>query len=275
MPDAFGVSKKAGDKVAHASEVTTGSGLVVAGLSANRFANYANNRVEGFIDRDADRQRAKVKVQPKRTPPGAGRAAKAKAKAQTKAYYTAHQKINAQRNRRIKLTRKVFNDVKIKGHKVPVGRGAMITAGFGAGVPLIWHGSREFVEKRVDKHDVDAGMAGALTSIGAYQAGLYSTKKIDRRIETNIANDPKLKAKATAHRKASGLPKNPPLGDTRWLKYHRTFPKDIPGWKWKRTMSYLHGGKSQVAVSGAVGALGAAAGVGLNRKIDPKKDRKP
>lgn len=277
MIDAFGVDREISkrsksDKVAYGSEAVLGGGAIVGGLSANRFANYANTRVEDVINRDAARQKAKL-VKPERTAPGAPRNAKQKARAKAKAYYGADQKINAQRNHRIKLARKVFSDVKIKGRKIPVGRAAMITAGFGTGVPMVWHGARNVVEKKADKHDVDGGMAGALTGIGAWQAGLYSTKGIDRKIERNIADDLKMTAKVRQHRKNVGLPNNAAKGDTRWLKYHRTFPKDVPGWKWKRTLSYLHGGKSQIAVSGAVGAASGAAGVALNRKIDPKKDR--
>ena len=42
--------------------------------------------------------------------------------------------------------------------------------------------SKGFVSKAANKHDVDHFMAGALTTAGAYQGGLYSTKKVDRQI---------------------------------------------------------------------------------------------
>lgn len=274
MRDAFGVEKRqTGERVASGSEAVLGAGLIGAGVSANRFANHATRRMEGAIDRSAARKKLKL-VQPQRTVPGAARSAKDKARAKRAQYYGKISQINAQRNTRLKIVRRVFDDMPIKGRKIPVGRGALITAGFGAGVPLAWHGARNVVDKRLDKHDVDAGMAGALTGVGAWEAGLYSTKKIDRRIERNIAADKGASKILRQHRRNVGLPNNAPKGDTRWLKYHRTWPKDVPGWKWKRTLSRLHGGKSQVAIAAGIGAVGAGTGLALNRKIDPVEGRK-
>ena len=262
MKSAFGVEHNIAKSSAavNATEVAGGTGMVVGAANTNRvfdgynttrrkFNNRRNTKIKGQI-----KALKSVKDSPSR-------------KAKTKKLYG---KI-ADNNRKTNIA------VKRLGYKSRVGTAA---TGFLVGAPIAWHGARELVEKGQTKKQkkVDAGFAGAASGAGGYQLGLYATKPIDRMYEKKQSklaasskpgdiNNPR--AKLNAHRRKVGLPKNAQVGDPRWLEYHRKFPKGVPGWKFKRAMSYAHGGKAGVAATVGMGALGA--GVGVANTKEKKK----
>lgn len=257
------VRKDAAKKLEGASQVAAGGAALGLGLSTNRLVNTAERRANEFVAARRAEAIGRVGNPVVRTVPGASVGAKQRAKERTKQNQGRINEINRKANKANRVIRSAA------GGKT---RGALITAGFLTAAPSVWLGSRKMVEK-ADAHDVDAFMGGALGTAGVYHGALYSTKKIDRRIERNIAADPKLRSRLNEHRKATGLPKDARKGDARWLRYHREYPKSIPGWRWKRTMSRLQGGKSQVAITGALAGAGGLGAAALNRKIDPVEGR--
>jgi hypothetical protein len=164
----------------------------------------------------------------------------------------------------------------------------LLTAGFATATPLVWHGSREYVQKKADKHDVDAFMGGALASAGAYQGLGYATHPWQYRQEKKFS--PAAKARIDRHfadvfgTDKRGRPVKPGKGDPRYKKFGRTYPKtdarmkmgpvSVPAHKYKRAMSRLQGGKTQIAVTGGVAAVGGLAAAKANRKFHPVEERK-
>jgi hypothetical protein len=109
-------------------------------------------------------------------------------------------------------------------------------------------------------------MAGALIGAAGYQGAMYATKPIDRKFERQFAQEsPEVRAKLAAHRSRTGVSGSTPIGDPKWLKYHRTYPMRLPGAKFKRGMSYAHAGKTGVALTSAAAASAALIGVQGNR----------
>lgn len=252
--------------------MAAGAGAGAVALSANRGVDAAERAVNARIDRWAQGRKSRLpgygvsasgRPVPK-APSGASRAQKDRARQAAKRRQGAVNEINRKANVARRVSRRAAG--------LPT-RAGLIGAGFSAAVPLTWLGARRVVDKAADKHDVDAFMGASMATGAAYHGGLYSTKRVDRRIERNVANTKEYAATLRRHRKDSGLPKNASMGDARWIKYNRTYPKSIPGWRWKRAMSRLQGGKSQVAISGALMAGAGAAGVAANRKIHPKSER--
>lgn len=144
--------------------------------------------------------------------------------------------------------------------------------GLAVGVPLAWHGARNHnsVEKRVTQEDVDAGTLGAVGGFTAYQGGSLALKPIEKPAERKIKNNPTLKGKLEAHRKAT-LPKNAPAGHPAWREYNRKYPKDLPGAKLKRINAHLVSGRrGGLLTLGAMGAAGAGA-VALEREHNKQK----
>jgi hypothetical protein len=258
------VEKRSSQRAEGAAQVAAGGAALGLGLSANRLVDAAERAGNARVERWRGAKVSAMGSPVVRTVPGAERAAKDRAKARTKANQGVIDGINRNANRANRVLRRAA------GGKT---RGALITAGFAAATPNVWLGARKVVEKAADAHDVDAFMAGALGTAGAYHGGLYATKRVDRRIEQNIAADPKVKQALTEHRRNVGLPKDARAGDARWLRYHREYPKSIPGWKWKRTLSRLQGGKSQVAISGAAAVAGGMGAAAVNRRVDPVSER--
>ena len=165
--------------------------------------------------------------------------------------------------------------------KVPI----MASAYLGGGA-LAWKGTRNLVpkdrvSKAITRRDVDNTFTGGAAGAGGYQLAMYATKPIDRRIERgwNAERDAAKRIAASsggppaetshsimaAHKKAHGI-SGTKLGDRKWLKYWRTTPDTVQGYKFKRTMSYLHGGKTGVALTTGVGALGAGGAIAAGRK---------
>jgi len=167
-------------------------------------------------------------------------------------------------------------------------RAGLLTAGFATATPLVWHGSREYVQKKADKHDVDAFMAGALGTAGAYQGIGYATHPWQYKQERNFS--PAAKDRIRQHQAETfgtdrrGRPMVPPKGDPRWKKFGRTYPKtdarmkvgpvSVPAHKYKRAMSRLQAGKTQVAITGGLAAVGGLAAAKANRKFHPVEERK-
>ena len=254
----------AGRKAEGVAQAGAGAGVLAGALSANRGVNAAERAARGRVDDWKARKLSVIGDPVTRTVPGASRGAKEQAKAKTRAAQGQVNAVNERANRAKRAIRVA------SGGKT---RGALITAGFAAAAPNVWLGSRKVVEKKADQHDVDAFMGGALGTAGAYHGGLYATKKIDRRIENNIAADPDATKRVRDNKKKYGVPKNASKGDRRWLAHHRNFPKGVPGSKFKRAMSYAHGGKSQVAITGGLAALGGLAAAKVNRKVHPMEER--
>jgi hypothetical protein len=159
-----------------------------------------------------------------------------------------------------------------------------MVAGYLAGVPLAWHGARDLVNsnevgKRLSQKDVDAGFAGGAAGAGGYQLGMYSTKPLDRHYNRKLQqlddDTPGVKGarhQLKEHEKASGFEgSRPPQGDPRWLKYNRTYPQGLPGWKLRRFMSYAHGGKTGVAATAVTGGVAAGASIAASRHKGKQK----
>ena len=258
------VEERSSQKVEGAAQVAAGGAALGLGLSANRVVTAAELAGNARVERLRGAKISALGNPVVRTVVGAERAAKERAKARTK----ANQGVIDNVNRRANKTRRVLRSA--TGGKT---RSALVAAGYATAIPTVWLGSHKIVEKAVDTRDVDSFMVGALATGGAYHGGLYATKRVDRRIDLNIANSPHLKETLAQHKRNVGLPKHTPAGDPRWLKYNREYPKSIPGWKWKRTLSRLHGGKSQIAISGTAAAIGGLGVTELNRKINPVSER--
>jgi hypothetical protein len=261
------VGKSAGKKAEGAAQATAGGAALGLGLSTNRLMNGAEGRWDKKINARYDRMMSSVPL--------------GETKEQKKQRGGAVSRINQERNGELKKN----PYKKITGAKGR-GRAALLTAGFATGVPNIWLGSRKAVEK-ADKHDVDAFMAGALAGAGAYHGGLYATKRVDRKLAARVKAGPDFQATERAHRKTHGLKGNPRIGDARWKAYHRTYPKSttlpkgaegptrpMPGARWKRSLSRLQAGKTQVAITAGVAGATGLAGAKLNRKVHPVDERK-
>lgn len=277
--DHGGISKADSRKVKAGAETAAGAGLITTAVSANRIVDAGRNAAIRGVDIGAEIARNKAMGADRKfaRPSRPNSENLAGARASAKAKRQAAGKIN-EINRGIKpIKASIIRNTSMKT------RAGVISTGFLVGLPLAWHGTRQLVPQRVkkgfkskiDNHDVDAGMAGAAAGAGLYQGAMYSTKPYDRKIEARQAKmrlDTKDNPLA-AHRKVHGVDPKTSRGDTKWLKFYRSYPKELPGWKFKRAMSYLHGGKSQVAITAAAAAAGAGAGMAINRKIDPKPRR--
>lgn len=164
--------------------------------------------------------------------------------------------------------------------------GALIGTGLVAGPVLAWHGSRGVVDKGLSRGDVDAAFAGAAVPVVAYHGTLYGTKPlVDSRLDAAIRADPDARKAVAARRQELGLAeRGKPVidGDPRMKPFFRSYPKsvDMPvslsvagrsvrtpvkAWQWKRGMSYLQGGKTQLGITGGLALAGAAGGVAVRR----------
>jgi len=259
MKSAFGIEHDLLSKSASrdAAEVVGGTAAVTGAANVNRVFDGYNSKVKQYNRHRNTKIERKIKDL-KKQPYSSSR------KAKTKKLYG---KIN-ENNRKTKIATSRL------GYKTRVGTAA---TGFLVGVPVAWHGARELVEKGQTSRQkkVDAAFAGAASGAGGYQLGLYATKPLDRKYERDIKakadtmkpGDPdNPRAKLNAHQKKMGLPKDAQVGDKRWLKYFRKYPKGVPGWRFKRAMSYAHGGKTGVAATLGAGAIGAGVGVASTKE---------
>jgi hypothetical protein len=130
-------------------------------------------------------------------------------------------------------------------------------------------------------------MGGALAGAAGYQGAGYLTQ-LSGWEKRNYARFPdRAKQVIASHdRKVlrpNGESTNPPKGHPAWKQHGRTYPKteavmrlgrmEIPAHKYKRVMSRLQGGKTQVAITaGVAGAIGLGAAA-LNRKAHPVSER--
>ncbi len=163
----------------------------------------------------------------------------------------------------LQAKRRRVNQPKIYNKQTKLWGGALA-----AGGGTSYAGARHTVDK-ADKKDVTAGYLGAGAGFAGYQGGSIAMKPLEKPAERKIKGDKKLHAKLTEHRAAT-LPKNAPAGHPSWLKYNRTYPKDLPGARLKRFHAHAVSGKSgAVATLGVMGA-GAAGGVALKRRQEKK-----
>ena len=137
-----------------------------------------------------------------------------------------------------------------------------------AGGGTSYLGARHTVDK-ADKKDVTAGYLGAGAGFVGYQGGSIAMKPLEKPAERKIKGDKKLQAKLSEHRAAT-LPKNAPAGHPSWLKYNRTYPKDLPGSRLKRFHAHAVSGKSGAAATLGVMGASAAGGVALKRRQEKK-----
>lgn len=246
------------DRVRNAGEVGAGAGVLGASLAVSPLENRYNSRLRRrhgqAVSRlqgayGLDRKGQLVLTNP--WGPGAPRRQKEQAKELVRRKHTAISELNR----------------KVKLKEIPMahrtGRG---WAGAAIAAPLIWHGARSSVDKKVTRRDVDAGAAGAVAAGGGYHAAHYAVMPLDRRNERKIADDDRLRGKARAYRNASDLPRNAKLGDPRWLPYFRNYPTDLPGGRMKRVFSNTHAGTRGGLVATAVALGGGAAAVGARRR---------
>lgn len=265
--------------------VAGGTALATSAVRANKTMDVIRDRSNRFIDSE------QAKAKSKATPPGYKMARPASPSKENLNF--ARMSAKNDRITNVKLQRINTNANKArKAVKLATGmkgRGALISAGFLGAIPATWLGARELAKpkavekayKKVDPNDVDAALGGGLAAAGGYQGGLYATKAYDRKIERKqraamesrpgVAN--KTKTILNNHRKTHGITPQTTKGDAKWLKFYRSYPKELQGYKFKRTMSYLHGGKSQVALTAGAGAIGAGVALAANRKFDPKPKR--
>jgi len=265
--------------------VAGGTALATSAVRANKTMDVIRDRSNRFIDSE------QAKAKSKATPPGYKMARPASPSKENLNF--ARMSAKNDRITNVKLQRINTNANKArKAVKLATGmkgRGALISAGFLGAIPATWLGARELAKpkavekayKKVDPNDVDAALGGGLAAAGGYQGGLYATKAYDRKIERKqraamesrpgVAN--KTKTILDNHRKTHGITPQTTKGDAKWLKFYRSYPKELQGYKFKRTMSYLHGGKSQVALTAGAGAIGAGVALAANRKFDPKPKR--
>lgn len=266
MKSAFGVVHKS-DSTKHAAEVGAGVGGLATAATANRGITALQDRRAATWQKRRDKlhsvygldENGKPVMNPRGTYRGkTSPKVKSEAKASVKRKWTAINELNRKAKR---------DPIRRMGFRT---RSAAVTAGLVGGTGLIWHGARS-LQNDINKkaNDVDYAVVGGITGAGAYQGGLYATKPLNRRWEKKIATegDSKDTARLRAHRKASGVPKNAPAGHPSWEKYYRTYPKDFPGARFNRAMSYAHSGKTGVAATYGMAGAGALGALALkNRK---------
>lgn len=233
----------------------TGTAAGVVATRHNAIANAVNARHERRVDRQiADRQNALART---KNP--------TKRDLQGRPIYQSQTQRRDVRRALAGERRKhhgAINELNRRRKKVPFtprGRSHLLRASAAVAVPSVWLGVRGSVDKAdVRRRDVDAAVVGGAAGAGLYQGAGYALKPLDRRAERKIAEDPKLSARARAHRRKMGVPSNPPAGHPSWRPYFRAYPKDLPGGRLKRTLALTHTGRSGVAATAAMGGLGAA-----------------
>lgn len=161
------------------------------------------------------------------------------------------------------------------------------SAAVALGAPMMYLGGRKTVEKadkrkrQFTRGDYDAGAAGTVLGAGGVHAasqGLKIYEQGPKGPEERIRQDPHHSATLKEHRaklaESGVLPKNAGGGHPGWVKYSRTYPKSLPGATMRRTIGYLGAGKTGVAVTGAMGAAGAVAGVKAKRRMQDRVSKR-
>lgn len=120
-----------------------------------------------------------------------------------------------------------------------------------------WIGKSMTKEDKSDLKSGAAALTGAAGAQGAYLMG-YGGKFYTKAQRNKHPLTDKQKKILSAHRKAT---KNP--------EFFRTYPRGLPAWKVQRALGWTHGGKTGVALSGAMMATGGA----LGYKAYQKKER--
>jgi hypothetical protein len=139
----------------------------------------------------------------------------------------------------------------------------MRVGGLVGGGALLYGAAQRGVGK-ADSKDVDAAAAGAVLGGGVYQGLGYAGKVVDRRLDAAAAKNPKSSAALRAHRELI-MPGRGRTSSKQNLSYHRTYPKDVPGWQWKRLRSYTHAGAIGNTLTVGAAAAGAAGAVKIKR----------
>lgn len=195
----------------------------------------------------------------------------------------------AAKAKRIAANRKTHGDIKnlqrsAKTLSKPLYRNQskLWGASMAAGIPATLAAGRYREKKKSDarrfsKSDErkfkrsDAGVLGGIAGGAAYQGSSLALKPYEqRKYESKIKADPKLKEKQAAHRAAT-MPKNVPTGHKSWRTYSRTYPKDLPGAKMRRIQARTHAGRSGTLATIGAAALGAHAATSA---YDSKKEKK-
>ena len=141
--------------------------------------------------------------------------------------------------------------------------------GYGIGGAALLAAAHRGADKDVTKYesrDVNAAAASGVGGVALYQGVPYAGNK--RRMKRNnaqIRGNPGLNARVKQHRKDSGLSGAAGVDDPAWTKYHRTYPKDLPGSRLTRLYARTHNGKTGMAITGGVGLTAGTAGVKADR----------
>lgn len=292
------LAKRDRSRAGSAVEAAAGAGLVGAAAGGNRIAFGGQRRYADFVDyasrRESDwlNERFPHGITPdgrphvpfvqaagplvNGRPPALSREEKAANKEALKRKYGRLAAVNERRNRLHASSTRLIRPV----------AGALIGTGLLAGPVLAWHGARGVVDKGLSRRDVDAAFAGAVVPVAAYHGALYGTKPlVDSGLDAAIRADPAAVKAIAERRKELGLAergKGVIDGDPRMKQFYRSYPRsvDMPvslsvagrsvrtpvkAWQWKRGMSYLQGGKTQLGITGGLALGGAAAGLAVGR----------
>ena len=147
--------------------------------------------------------------------------------------------------------------------KFPIRIGAIV-GGSAVGVPLAWHGARKLAtptttSKAVTDKDVDAFVPAALAAGGLHHAASYGYSYTAGR-KQEASTTPEQREVLRAHREKHGMSRgNHTKGDRAFIGFNRDYPKELPGWKARRAMSWTHAGKAGMATTAGVAT---AAGLG-------------
>lgn len=234
----------------------TGAGTTVATLNRHGIERKYNQAVDNHFNR----RKAKVESawgfkgkKPVDKPvQGAGPKVKAEYKAYRRARFTKLNNLNRMHN-------------KASFHLGGARQSYTLAAAGIGGAALAYKGTRNKLSKAWTKQKADHAALGAAAGAGAYQGATYALKPVDRYYESKIKAGDKPTSNAdkrrilSEHKKKTGLPKNAKLGDGRYREYFRTYPKELPGAKFKRVTAVTHTGKSGVALTTGAGVAGAAA----------------
>jgi hypothetical protein len=254
-------------------EALLGYGAVAtsSAVGANRMADTANRRKrlrDGVRVREAEQRLAGARSAPRTPPPPGGWRANGEGLQRG----AARRKARAGQAQRVKQAAGQVSDLRAELKRPAMGRkavGRVTAGGLSTGLPALWLGARERVKKATTA-EVDRYAAGGLVGGGAYQAGVYGSKRIDRKINAKVAASTKLRDRYAAHKQTHGNPTQ--AGDPRWKGMFRSYPRDLPGWQFKRAMGYAGAGKTGVAMTGGAAlAGGTVANNKLKRKARPVK----
>ena len=298
-----GVGHKNTEIKGGAKELATGAGI--AALVTNH--KPLTNQALRLNDTIANRRRAKwtgaygmgrrgerveapqpTKVRRLRTDPGQTKGAARRAA--KKESYASRRRLSGHLNQITATQNRAGRIIRVPGKITAMG------AGIATAAPLMYHGGHRIaseidrvegldrpkgrVRKAETKNTQDwnraavGGTLGGAAYVGAGFAGKPYEKRLRNRIKTG-EGDPdratQYRQTEAAHAKKMGMTGKEKLGDPKFVPFYRKYPKELPGAGYRRTLSYTHGGKTQLIGSGLTTAAAATAAVKMGRRRDQKK----